>query len=148
MAEEVGMEEVQSVAMASALSDVALVMAVLAAGAFVLWLAVSEVGRRHQLARVLAFRLKVLDKLSAVDAESTARVVTELVRADEAQGIERGARAAQIGVVALATACGSFGLMAFNVLGVQDAWLALGVLAASLGAGFLGAAMLARRWRS
>lgn len=142
------MEELQSVAMASALSDVALMLALLVTGALVLWLAVSEVGRRHRLARVLEFRLKVLDKLSAADGVSAARVVTELVRADEARCIERGARAAQIGIVTLAAACGSFALMAFNVLGVRDAWLALGVLAASLGVGFLGAAILARRWRS
>lgn len=141
------MEDMQSVAMAAALSDVALMLAVLVTGAFVLWLVVSEISRRHRLATVLEFRIKVLDKLSAVDAASATGVVTELVRFDEAHSVERGARAAQLGVVALATAFGSFGLMAFNVLGVQDAWLALGVLAASLGVGFLGAAILARRWR-
>lgn len=141
------MSDLQTVTMASAFSDAALMVGVLATGAFVLWLAVSELGRRHRAACLLDFRLKALDKLSAVDSESAARIVAELVRAEETLDVHRGARAAQVGIVTLAAACGFFALMAFNVLGVRDAWLALCVLNASLGAGFFGAAALARRWR-
>lgn len=142
------MTDLQAVSMASAVSEAVLGIGALAIGAFVLWLAVSEIGRRHRIAQVLAFRLKVLDKLNAVDDRTAEGVVAELVRIDEAQAAQRGVRAAQIGVAALALACGAFGLMAYNALGIRDAWLALGVLGASLGIGLLGAALLARRWRS
>ncbi|QGZ96778.1 hypothetical protein [Terricaulis silvestris] len=141
------MSDLQTVATASAISEAVLIAGVLTTGAFVLWLAVSELARRHRLTQLLAFRLKVLDRLNAMDGDDVARIVAELVRADEGSEAARGARAAQVGVVSLAATAGLLGLMAYNLLGVSDVWLTLAVLSGVLGVGFLGAAWLARRLR-
>jgi predicted PurR-regulated permease PerM len=139
--------DMQTFATASAISESVLIVSVLATAAFVLWLAVSELARRQRLTQLLAFRLKVLDRLNAVEGGDVARIVAELVRADESRETERGVRAAQLGVVSLAATVGLVGLMIFNLFGVPEVWLALALLSGVLGIGFLGAAWLARRWR-
>lgn len=138
-------------AWSAAVNEISLFVVLAAFAAFVIWVLTTEFMKWVRFRAGISYRLKVLERMlsaggAAFEGDRGARLLSDLVNLDaDATQRDRGRRAVQIGVISCCMAMGLLALALLNSFGARESFLALAIMAAFLGVGFLIAARATRK---